>query len=105
MDGQIVEQGSHDKLFHAKGKYADLWAKQIFVKPSERPSRCKSRSKGPAKNDATIINDLTDQKKTVDLAKAAKEVKDHSHEQDHSKSVEEGTSSNNQSKDVSDGSK
>ncbi|KAF7854161.1 hypothetical protein EAF04_010458 [Stromatinia cepivora] len=99
MDGQIVEQGSHDELFHSKGKYADLWAKQIFVRPSNRKSRSKSRSKSPAKKDATIVNDLTEQKKTIDLAKAAKGVKDHNHAQDDGEGVEDGTNSNSQSKD------
>ncbi|CAD6446777.1 667ed1b0-020b-4902-9903-7959be693581 [Sclerotinia trifoliorum] len=107
MDGQIVEQGSHDELFHSKGKYADLWAKQIFVKPSNMKSKSKSksrsRSKSPAKKDATIVNDLTEQKKTVDLAKAAKGVKDYNHTQDDRGEAEDGTNSSSQSKDVSDG--
>ncbi|KAM3071158.1 hypothetical protein ACMFMF_007634 [Clarireedia jacksonii] len=71
MDGQIVEQGSHDELFHAKGKYADLWAKQIFVKPLEEDE---SKLKSAAKKDANIINDVTPQQKTVTLAAAAKEA-------------------------------
>jgi hypothetical protein len=32
-DGQIVEQGSHEELINSNGKYADLWSKQIFVRP------------------------------------------------------------------------
>ncbi|KAJ2900779.1 hypothetical protein MKZ38_002217 [Zalerion maritima] len=35
-DGTIVEQGSHDDLIRAKGKYAALWSKQIFVKPKDK---------------------------------------------------------------------
>lgn len=105
MDGRIVEQGSHDELFHSKGKYADLWAKQIFVRPSDRKSRSRLRSKSPAKKDASIINDLTTQKKTVDLAKAVKGVEDHHHEQDDGKDLKGGISLNGQSKDVSDESK
>ncbi|KAH8676063.1 hypothetical protein BX600DRAFT_194705 [Xylariales sp. PMI_506] len=34
-DGQIVEQGSHEELLERKGKYSELWSKQIFVKPKE----------------------------------------------------------------------
>ena len=103
MDGQVVEQGSHDELFHSQGKYADLWAKQIFVKPSDKTSR--SRSESPAKNVATIINDLTSQDKTIDLAEAAKETKDPNHSHNDGHDFENGTTANDQSKDVSDGSK
>lgn len=34
-DGEIAEQGSHDELLARKGKYAELWSKQIFAKPKE----------------------------------------------------------------------
>jgi ABC-type multidrug transport system ATPase subunit len=33
--GQIIESGSHEELLGRKGKYADLWAKQIFTKPKD----------------------------------------------------------------------
>lgn len=29
-DGQIVEDGSHGELIGKKGKYYDMWSKQIF---------------------------------------------------------------------------
>ncbi|ORY62351.1 uncharacterized protein BCR38DRAFT_238250 [Pseudomassariella vexata] len=33
--GEVVEQGSHEDLLKKKGKYSELWSKQIFVKPKE----------------------------------------------------------------------
>jgi len=32
MDGEIIEQGSHLELIRAKGKYYDLWSKQVMAK-------------------------------------------------------------------------
>ncbi|KAI1371702.1 hypothetical protein F4677DRAFT_288409 [Hypoxylon crocopeplum] len=34
-NGEIVEQGNHEDLISKGGKYAELWSKQIFVKPKE----------------------------------------------------------------------
>jgi ABC-type multidrug transport system ATPase subunit len=34
-DGKFVEQGTHESLLAAKGKYADLWSKQTFLKPKK----------------------------------------------------------------------
>ncbi|KAI1383067.1 uncharacterized protein F4822DRAFT_440762 [Hypoxylon trugodes] len=34
-NGEIVEQGNHEDLIAKSGKYAELWSKQIFVKPKE----------------------------------------------------------------------
>jgi ABC-type glutathione transport system ATPase component len=74
MNGEIIEQGSHDDLIHSKGKYHDLWSKQIFVKPATDRSR--SRSKSPTKKDANIVNDLTPIRHKVELAKVMKTVAD-----------------------------
>lgn len=38
-NGEILEQGTHDSLIAAQGKYAELWAKQvrIVMSPSTSP--------------------------------------------------------------------
>lgn len=33
--GKVVEQGSHSELITANGRYADLWSKQVFLRPRE----------------------------------------------------------------------
>ncbi|KAI9873720.1 MAG: hypothetical protein M1830_010691, partial [Pleopsidium flavum] len=67
--GEILEQGTHDELFRAKGKYYSLWAKQVFVEQS------RGRSKSPEKGqEITIINDLNRDPKTQDLLQAASSV-------------------------------
>ncbi|KAL6891678.1 hypothetical protein HDV57DRAFT_507840 [Trichoderma longibrachiatum] len=33
--GKIIEQGTHDELIKANGRYTDLWSKQIFLKPQD----------------------------------------------------------------------
>lgn len=33
--GKVVEQGSHSELIVANGRYADLWSKQVFLRPSK----------------------------------------------------------------------
>jgi hypothetical protein len=54
IDGEIVEEGSHNELIYAKGKYYDLWSKQVFVEPgAEEP---KSETSQPT--DCILINDL-----------------------------------------------
>ncbi|KHN98632.1 heavy metal tolerance protein [Metarhizium album ARSEF 1941] len=34
--GEVVEQGNHDKLIAANGRYADLWSKQVFLRPRDK---------------------------------------------------------------------
>lgn len=72
MNGEIIEKGTHDELLHAGGKYHDLWTKQIFVKPAASDERPRSRSLSPKKRDTTLVNDLTPQRHTKELAKVLK---------------------------------
>lgn len=53
-DGKIIESGSHNELIkNPKGKYYELWKKQVTVK------RDRSRSKDPGDpSDAIIVKDL-----------------------------------------------
>ncbi|KAG9233515.1 hypothetical protein BJ875DRAFT_505324 [Amylocarpus encephaloides] len=70
MNGEIVEKGTHQDLIHSKGKYYDLWSKQLFVTPSDK----RSRSRSPKKN-ADTIDDVNSPKKMVELTKVIKTAK------------------------------
>jgi len=66
--GELVEQGSHEELIRANGKYADLWSKQIFVKPKDKESTKKTEPRKGRKN-ANIFNDLSLEITNSELAK------------------------------------
>jgi ABC-type multidrug transport system fused ATPase/permease subunit len=62
-NGQILEQGNHEELIVRGGKYASLWAKQVFLKP-----------KDPVKNEdgsasGAVVNDLSTEENAAELAK------------------------------------
>jgi ABC-type multidrug transport system ATPase subunit len=64
IDGEIVEEGSHNELIYAQGKYYDLWSKQVFVEPgAEEP---KPGTSQPA--DCILINDLDFDENVMALA-------------------------------------
>ena len=94
MNGEIVEQGSHYELIHKKGKYHDLWSKQIFIMPNDG----RARSKSPKKHDADLINDLTPERRKIELDKALKSA---DHEEAVCSSEQDGY--NNATKAKSDG--
>lgn len=60
-DGQVVEQGSHDELITKGGKYAELWSKQIFLKPKEPKEEDENTSEATPKtaSECTETEDLT----------------------------------------------
>ena len=61
-EGEILEKGTHNELFEARGKYHGLWAKQSFGAPGD------SRNS----DDSTIVNDLSSDQNIQDLLEAAK---------------------------------
>ncbi|KAL3427836.1 ABC transporter [Phlyctema vagabunda] len=65
MDGEVIEGGSHDALLSSKGKYFDLWTRQIFLKPTTE----RHRSRSPKKQ-SSIINDLTPASHKAEIEKA-----------------------------------
>ncbi|OIW35415.1 hypothetical protein CONLIGDRAFT_566533 [Coniochaeta ligniaria NRRL 30616] len=70
-DGCIVEQGSHDQLLRAEGNYADLWSKQVFLKPRATDG---SNDQVVAEGGKTlsVMNDLTVEVTKSELAKVQK---------------------------------
>jgi ABC-type multidrug transport system ATPase subunit len=64
--GEIEEEGSHDELIVAKGRYADLWSKQTFIKPKNTEGKTDASSAA----NPTIINDLTPECTTTEVSKA-----------------------------------
>lgn len=70
--GEIVEQGSHEELILQKdGKYAELWSKQIFVKPKDSKDSIPDGTKSPVKGRKApnIVNDLSAEATNSVLAK------------------------------------
>lgn len=57
-DGAIAEQGSHDELLQAKGKYADLWSKQVFLKPKVTEGT-NGQGVPEVSKTLSVMNDLT----------------------------------------------
>lgn len=75
-NGEILEQGSHDDLFRAKGKYYNLWSKQIVA------GKTRDRSKSPKKGKrATIINNLDGGANTQNLLETGNSTH-HGHRQE-----------------------
>lgn len=67
-DGCIAEQGSHDELMRAKGRYADLWAKQVFLKP-KAPKESDDQAVAEGSKTLSVVNDLTVEANESELAK------------------------------------
>jgi ABC-type multidrug transport system ATPase subunit len=66
-NGEILEQGSHDELIVAGGRYADLWSKQVFV-------RSKEEDKDASAGQAGFVNDLSSEQTKNELSKVNKPI-------------------------------
>ncbi|KAM0343008.1 hypothetical protein ACHAPU_009038 [Fusarium lateritium] len=64
-NGEILEQGNHDELIVAGGRYADLWSKQVFVRPKEE-------DKDTSAGQAGFVNDLSSEQTKTELSKVNK---------------------------------
>lgn len=66
-NGEILEQGNHDELIVAGGRYADLWSKQVFV-------RTKEEDKDTSAGQAGFVNDLSSEQTKTELSKVNKPI-------------------------------
>ncbi|KAM5354406.1 hypothetical protein ACJ41O_001055 [Fusarium nematophilum] len=64
-NGEILEQGNHDDLIVAGGRYADLWSKQVFVRSNDD-------DKNAATGQAGFVNDLSSEQTRTELSKVNK---------------------------------
>ncbi|KAH6968862.1 hypothetical protein DER45DRAFT_607592 [Fusarium avenaceum] len=65
-NGEILEQGNHDELIVAGGRYADLWSKQVFVRTKE--------DKDASAGQAGFVNDLSSEQTKTELSKVNKPI-------------------------------
>ena len=68
--GEIIEQGNHEGPIRADGKYAELWSKQIFVKTKDSDAPA-IKVKGKARKAPNIVNDLSPEMTSLELAKVS----------------------------------
>ncbi|KAG5758532.1 hypothetical protein H9Q72_013333 [Fusarium xylarioides] len=64
-NGEILEQGNHDELIVAGGRYADLWSKQVFVRTKEEDADASADQAG-------FVNDLSSEQTRTELSKVNK---------------------------------
>ncbi|KAF5967437.1 vacuolar membrane protein HMT1 [Fusarium bulbicola] len=64
-NGEILEQGNHDELIVAGGRYADLWSKQVFVRTKEEDADASAGQAG-------FVNDLSSEQTRTELSKVNK---------------------------------
>ncbi|KAF3762503.1 hypothetical protein M406DRAFT_226034, partial [Cryphonectria parasitica EP155] len=54
-DGEIIEDGTHESLISAGGRYAELWTKQIFAKPKDEDGGSTGNGQNPKARVETAV--------------------------------------------------
>lgn len=70
-DGQIVEDGSHGELVGKKGKYYDMWSKQIFSIQDADKSKTGEPSSQQLSHNFSAELELEDSKSNLGKSKEA----------------------------------
>lgn len=63
-NGEILEQGNHDELIVSGGRYADLWSKQVFIRPNDDDKTTEASA-----GQAGFVNDLSSEQTRTELSK------------------------------------
>ncbi|PHH92202.1 hypothetical protein CDD83_8491 [Cordyceps sp. RAO-2017] len=51
--GELIEQGGHQELLAKNGRYADLWSKQVFLKPGKKSESADETNERPELDDSS----------------------------------------------------
>ncbi|KAK7414803.1 hypothetical protein QQX98_006405 [Neonectria punicea] len=63
-NGEILQQGNHNELIVSGGRYADLWSKQVFIRPNDD-----DKVEGATDGQAGFVNDLSSEQTRTELSK------------------------------------
>ncbi|KAK7429308.1 hypothetical protein QQZ08_004120 [Neonectria magnoliae] len=63
-NGEILQQGNHNELIVSGGRYADLWSKQVFIRPNDD-----DKAEGATDGQAGFVNDLSSEQTRTELSK------------------------------------
>ncbi|KAH6610090.1 heavy metal tolerance [Trichoderma cornu-damae] len=63
--GKVIEQGTHGELIIANGRYADLWSKQVFLKPQDDADAAKTLDDAK-----TLANDSCSERTTAETCES-----------------------------------
>lgn len=94
-DGTILESGDHETLIRSGGKYANLWSKQVFLKP-KKGSKDASESTTPS----TLINDLEPETAEAELVKLQATIEEGQEGAENKQTIESGKTSEGRGSEV-----